>query len=110
MLDETHRQTTPAGRDREPMSWPNRTGGRVGHARDDAQALALLVTVILGYATTLDRSAPQKAEAVGIGPAVLAFTLLFWLYLVSRVIVASAILNSTLAQEGRPTPEEALGA
>ncbi len=34
--------------------------------------LALLVAVILGYATTLDRSTPKQAgEAVGIGPTVL---------------------------------------
>ena len=34
--------------------------------------LALLMTVILGYATTLDRDAPEEAaEAVGLGPAVL---------------------------------------
>jgi membrane protein len=34
--------------------------------------LALLVAVILGYATTLDRSTPKQAgEAIGIGPTVL---------------------------------------
>jgi uncharacterized BrkB/YihY/UPF0761 family membrane protein len=34
--------------------------------------LALVITVILGYATTVDRSAPGKAgDAVGIGPTVL---------------------------------------
>jgi membrane protein len=35
--------------------------------------LALLMAVILGYATTVDRSSPKQAgEAIGIGPAVLA--------------------------------------
>ena len=38
-----------------------------------------------------------------------AFTLLFWLFVVSRVIVASAMLNAALAQR-RPTPEEMLHA
>ena len=37
-----------------------------------------------------------------------AFTILFWLFVVSRVIVASAMLNAALALERRPTPEEVL--
>ena len=39
-----------------------------------------------------------------------AFTLLFWLFVVSRVIVASAMLNAALAHERRPAPEEVLHA
>jgi len=39
-----------------------------------------------------------------------AFTLLFWLFVISRVIVASAMLNAALALERRPTPEEVLHA
>ena len=39
-----------------------------------------------------------------------AFTILFWLFVVSRVIVASAMLNAALATERRPTPEEVLHA
>jgi hypothetical protein len=34
-----------------------------------------------------------------------AFTLLSWLSVVSRVIVASAILNAALATARRPVPE-----
>ena len=39
-----------------------------------------------------------------------AFTILFWLFVISRVIVASAMLNAALALERRPTPEEVLHA
>jgi membrane protein len=39
-----------------------------------------------------------------------AFTILFWLFVVSRVIVASAMLNAALAGARRPTPEEVLHA
>ena len=34
-----------------------------------------------------------------------AFTVLFWLFIISRVIVASAMLNAALALERRPAPE-----
>ena len=39
-----------------------------------------------------------------------AFTVLFWLFIISRVIVASAMLNAALALERRPTQQEALHA
>jgi membrane protein len=39
-----------------------------------------------------------------------AFTILFWLFVVSRVIVASAMLNAALAHGRRPTPKEVLHA
>lgn len=39
-----------------------------------------------------------------------AFTLLVWLFVVSRVIVASAMLNAALAHKRRPAPEEVLHA
>ena len=39
-----------------------------------------------------------------------AFTVLFWLFVISRVIVASAMLNAALALERRPTQQEALHA
>jgi uncharacterized BrkB/YihY/UPF0761 family membrane protein len=39
-----------------------------------------------------------------------AFTLLFWLFVISRVIVASAMLNAALALKRRTTPEEVLHA
>jgi uncharacterized BrkB/YihY/UPF0761 family membrane protein len=39
-----------------------------------------------------------------------AFTILLWLFIVSRVIVASAMLNAALAHGPRPTPTEVLHA
>ena len=39
-----------------------------------------------------------------------AFTLLFWLFVISRVIVASAILNAAVALERRPDQEAVLHA
>lgn len=44
------------------------------------------------------------------GPLGVAFTLLAWLFVISRVIVASAMLNAALALERRLTPEEVLHA
>jgi uncharacterized BrkB/YihY/UPF0761 family membrane protein len=39
-----------------------------------------------------------------------AFTILFWLFVVSRVIVASAMLNAALARRGPPGRAEVVGA
>jgi uncharacterized BrkB/YihY/UPF0761 family membrane protein len=39
-----------------------------------------------------------------------AFTLLFWLFVISRVIVASAMLNAALAERRAPALEEVLDA
>ena len=74
-----------------------------------ALLVALGVQVIhLGTALFIAGRIERASEAYGsLG---VAFTLLFWLFVVSRVIVASAMLNAALVLERRPTPEEVLPA
>jgi hypothetical protein len=53
------------------------------------------------------RRARERALDIALG---VAFTILLWLFVVSRVIVASAMLNAALAHGRRPTPTEVLHA
>lgn len=74
-----------------------------------ALLVALGVQVIhLGTVLFIAEKIERASETYGsLG---VAFTLLFWLFVISRVIVASAMLNAALALERRPTPEEVLQA
>jgi hypothetical protein len=69
--------------DPEPASWPRR-------ARERALDIA---------------HSSETYGSLGV-----AFTILLWLFIVSRVIVASAMLNAALAHGRRPTPTEVLHA
>jgi uncharacterized BrkB/YihY/UPF0761 family membrane protein len=127
-----------AGRDPEALSWPRRTGARVDRVRGRALAIAprapgyehalgavrhdqrhaggllagalafrrfgalLPLALLVAVAGRIER-ASETYGSLGV-----AFTLLFWLFVVSRVIVASAMLNAALALERRPAPEEVL--
>jgi uncharacterized BrkB/YihY/UPF0761 family membrane protein len=85
------------------------------HGDVDWKALvpgALLVAVgvqVIHLGTVLFIAGRIERSSETYGSLGVAFTLLFWLFVVSRVIVASAMLNAALAQR-RPTPEEVLHA
>jgi hypothetical protein len=80
MLEGLRTQTTPAD---ERSRRPG-----AGKARAELGLAGLLVSIV----------------------ALVAFTMLFWLFVVSRVIVASAMLNAALVKERRLTSEEVLHA
>ena len=81
------------------------------HGDVDWKALipgALLVAVgvqVIHLGTVLFIAGRIERSSETYGSLGVAFTMLFWLFVVSRVIVASAMLNAALAQR-RPTPEE----
>jgi membrane protein len=86
------------------------------HGQADWRALvpgALLVAVgvqVIHLGTVLFIAGRIERSSETYGSLGVAFTLLFWLFVISRVIVASAMLNSALAMERRPTSEEVLHA
>ena len=86
------------------------------HGDADWKALvpgALLValgTQLIHLATVLFIAGKIERASETYGSLGVAFTLLFWLFVVSRVIVGSAMLNAALAQGRRPTSEEVLHA
>ena len=70
---------------------------------------ALLVAVgiqLIHLGTVLFIAGRIERSSETYGSLGVAFTLLFWLFVVSRVIVASAMLNSALALERRSIPPE----
>jgi membrane protein len=74
---------------------------------------ALLVAVgvqVIHLGTVLFIAGRIERSSETYGSLGVAFTLLFWLFVISRVIVASAMLNAALAEGRRPTPEEVLHA
>jgi len=86
------------------------------HGEADWTALipgALLVALgvqVIHLGTVLFIAGRIERASETYGSLGVAFTLLFWLFVISRVIVASAMLNAALALERRPTPEEVLHA
>ena len=86
------------------------------HGDADWKALipgALLVALgvqLIHLGTVLFIAGRIERSSETYGSLGVAFTLLFWLFVVSRVIVASAMLNAALAGERRPTSEEVLHA
>lgn len=82
------------------------------HGHADWKALipgALLVALgvqVIHLATVLFIADKIERASETYGSLGVAFTLLFWLFVVSRVIVASAMLNAALALEGRPNAED----
>jgi membrane protein len=86
------------------------------HGDADWKALipgALLVALgiqLIHLGTVLFIAGRIERTSETYGSLGVAFTILFWLFVVSRVIVASAMLNAALALERRPTPEEVLHA
>jgi uncharacterized BrkB/YihY/UPF0761 family membrane protein len=82
------------------------------HGQADWQALvpgALLVAVgvqVIHLGTVLFIAGRIERSSETYGSLGVAFTLLFWLFVISRVIVASAMLNSALVIERRPTTQE----
>jgi membrane protein len=82
------------------------------HGQADWQALvpgALLVAVgvqVIHLGTVLFIAGRIERSSETYGSLGVAFTLLFWLFVISRVIVASAMLNSALVLERRPTTQE----
>jgi membrane protein len=86
------------------------------HGDADWKALvpgALLVAVgvqVIHLGTVLFIAGRIERSSETYGSLGVAFTMLFWLFIVSRVIVASAMLNAALAQRRRLTPEEVLHA
>ena len=74
---------------------------------------ALLVAVgvqLIHLGTVLFVAGRIERSSETYGSLGVAFTMLFWLFVVSRVIVASAMLNAALAHARRSTPEEVLHA
>ena len=74
---------------------------------------ALLVAVgiqIIHLGTVLFIAGKVERASETYGALGVAFTILFWLYIVSRVIVASAMLNSALAEGRSPQPVEVVRA
>ena len=74
---------------------------------------ALLVAVgvqVIHLGTVLFIAGRIKHASETYGSLGVAFTLLFWLFVVSRVIVASAMLNAALAERRAPVLEEVLDA
>ena len=72
---------------------------------------ALLVALgiqLIHLGTVLFISGRIERASETYGSLGVAFTILFWLFVVSRVIVASAMLNAALAHERRSAPEEVL--
>jgi uncharacterized BrkB/YihY/UPF0761 family membrane protein len=86
------------------------------HGDADWKALipgALLVALgiqLIHLGTVLFIAGRIERSSETYGSLGVAFTLLFWLFVVSRVIVASAMLNAALARRRRPTSEEVLHA
>ena len=86
------------------------------HGDADWKALvpgALLVALgiqLIHLGTVLFIAGRIERASEAYGSLGVAFTLLFWLFVVSRVIVASAMLNAALAIERRSIPEEVLHA
>jgi membrane protein len=86
------------------------------HGQADWQALvpgALLVAVgvqVIHLGTVLFIAGRIERSSETYGSLGVAFTILFWLFVVSRVIVASAMLNAALAHGRRPSPKEVLHA
>ena len=86
------------------------------HGDADWKALipgALLVAVgvqVIHLGTVLFVAGRIERSSETYGSLGVAFTMLLWLFIVSRVIVASAMLNAALAHRRRPTPEEVLHA
>jgi membrane protein len=86
------------------------------HGDADWKALipgALLVALgvqVIHLGTVLFIAGRIERSSETYGSLGVAFTLLFWLFVVSRVIVASAMLNAALAGGRRPTSEEVLHA
>jgi len=82
------------------------------HGQADWRALvpgALLVAVgvqVIHLGTVLFIAGRIERSSETYGSLGVAFTILFWLFVISRVIVASAMLNSALALERRPTTQE----
>ena len=74
---------------------------------------ALLVAIgiqVIHLGTVLFIAGRIKHASETYGSLGVAFTLLFWLFVVSRVIVASAMLNAALAERRAPALEEVLDA
>ncbi len=74
---------------------------------------ALLVAVgfqLIHLGTVLFVAGRIERSSETYGSLGVAFTMLFWLFVVSRVIVASAMLNAALAHARRSTQEEVLHA
>ena len=74
---------------------------------------ALLVAIgvqLIHLGTVLFIAGRIKRASETYGSLGVAFTLLFWLFVISRVIVASAMLNAALAQRRAPALEEVLDA
>jgi uncharacterized BrkB/YihY/UPF0761 family membrane protein len=74
---------------------------------------ALLVAVgvqLIHLGTVLFVAGRIEHSSQTYGSLGVAFTILLWLFIVSRVIVASAMLNAALAHGRRPTPTEVLHA
>jgi membrane protein len=86
------------------------------HGDADWKALipgALLVALgvqVIHLGTVLFIAGRIERSSETYGSLGVAFTLLFWLFVVSRVVVASAMLNAALARGRRPTSEEVLHA
>jgi uncharacterized BrkB/YihY/UPF0761 family membrane protein len=86
------------------------------HGDSDWKALipgALLVAVgvqAIHLGTVLFAAGKIERASETYGSLGVAFTLLVWLYVISRVIVASAMLNAALAEERRSTSGEVLHA
>jgi membrane protein len=82
------------------------------HGQADWRALvpgALLVAVgvqVIHLGTVLFIAGRIERSSETYGSLGVAFTLLFWLFVISRVIVASAMLNSALVIERRLTTQE----
>ena len=74
---------------------------------------ALLVALgvqVIHLGTVLFIAGRIERSSETYGSLGVAFTLLFWLFIVSRVIVASAMLNAALHRGRRPTSQEVLQA
>jgi uncharacterized BrkB/YihY/UPF0761 family membrane protein len=91
------------------LAWLLPHGDRTGRSVPGALLVALGIQVIhLGAVLFAAGRIERSSDTYG-SPGV-AFAILFWLFVVSRVIVASVMLNAAVALERRRTPEEVLHA
>lgn len=83
------------------LSWLLPHGGAPWTALIPGAVLFALSVQIVHLGTTLFIAGKVERASETYGALGVAFTILFWLYIVSRVIVASAMLNSALEQDRR---------
>lgn len=92
------------------LSWLLPHGGAGWRALIPGALLVAIGVQVIHLGTVLFVAGRIQHASETYGSLGVAFTLLFWLFVVSRVIVASAMLNAALAERRAPALEEVLDA